>query len=160
MTQGGIHFEISVDGEVQLSRALSRFGDRLFHMRPFFATAAEQVQKSVAAQFDAQGGRTGGWRPLSPRYAAYKLAQVGSKPILEYSGRMRRSLTGQGGDSIRELDDNHLRWGTRTPYAIYHQRGTRRMPQRRIIDLTEDDRRGLMKSLQQFLMQAWEGQGL
>ena len=152
MTETGIHFELSVDGEVQLDRALSRFGEHIPNMQPFFEMAADMISGFVRAQFESEGGRTGGWAPLSPKYAAYKLSKVGSQPILVYTGRMRQSLIEKTGDNIREIGTDRMRWGTSTPYAIWHQRGTSKMSQRKIIDLTEDDRMALMKALQRFLV--------
>jgi len=147
----GIRFEIEVDGEQQLDRALSRFGDRLRNIQPFFEIAADMVAGFVRAQFESEGGRTGGWAALSPRYAAYKLAKVGPQPILVFTGRMRQSLIERTGDNIREIGTDSMKWGTSTPYAIFHQRGTSKMPQRKIIDLTEDDKMALMKTLQRFI---------
>jgi phage gpG-like protein len=158
MVEQGVRFTMEVEGEVQLDRALSRFGDHLSDMSPFFEVVANMLQDIVGQQFDTEGGRTGGWTPLSPQYAAYKLSQVGSQPTLVYTGRMRRSLIERGGDNIREITSDSLRWGTSVrseggfPYPRAHQTGTRKMPQRRIIDLTEDDRRSLMKALQRFFV--------
>ncbi len=151
MVEKGVNLELSVDGDVQLDRSLQRFGDNLSDLSPFFEVAADMVSGFVKQQFDSQGGRTQGWRALSPDYAAWKLAQVGSQPILVFTGRMRRSLITRTGESIRHISPLSMKWGTSVDYAIYHQRGTGKMPQRRIIDLTEDDRRSLMKLLQEFL---------
>lgn len=156
----GIRFEVTVDGEKQLDRALSRFGDHLGDMRPFFQKASEMISSAVEEQFETEGSRTSGWAPLSPRYAAWKMAQVGNQPILVFTGRMKKSLIGEGPDSIREADRDQLRWGTSVPYAIFHQRGTSRMPQRRIIDLTEQDRQDLMKALQRFMVGSKEEFGI
>ena len=156
----GIRFELTVDGEKQLDRALSRGGDHLSDVSPFFEVAADMIAGFVELQFDTQGGRTGGWAPLSPQYAAWKFAQVGAQPIMVFTGRLKRSLVERGANNIREISPDRMRWGTSiktakdAPYPIFHQRGGRgeRPPQRRIIDLTENDRNALMKALQRFIL--------
>ena len=150
--ESAVRFTIDVDGETQLDQALSRFGNHLSDMTRFFELAADMLSGFVQQQFDTEGGRAGAWAPLSPFYAAYKLARVGSAPILVYSGRLRMSLIERTGDSIREITPDAMKWGTSVPYATFHQRGGRFLPQRRMIDLTEDDRRALMKALQRFLV--------
>lgn len=138
----GLRFTISVDGEVQLDRMLSRFGKAMDDMSPFFKDAEERLGWAVSMQFENQGQRSGGWAPLSPRYAAWKLTHYGGKPLLQLSGDLK--------DSFRTLRMTALEfaWGTQIGYAIFHQRGTVKMPQRKVIALTDDDRRSLMKALQ------------
>ncbi len=160
MVEQGVRFTLEIEGEVQLDRALSRFGEHLSDMAPFFEQLSNKLMSITSLQFDSEGGRTGGWAPLSPQYAAYKLSQVGAQPLLSYSGRMRRSLTERGGENIREITSDSLRWGTSVrssggfPYPRVHQTGGPRanIPQRRIIDLTEDDRREMMKMLQRWMV--------
>lgn len=144
----GIRFTISVDGEVQIDRMLSRFGNAMDDFRPFFKDAEERLEWATSMQFENEGRRSGGWRPLSPRYAAWKLARHGSRPLMQLSSELK--------DSFRTVRMTALEfaWGTQVGYAMFHQRGTSKMPQRKLIDLTEDDRRSLMKALQFNLVKA------
>lgn len=147
-----VQFSLNVEGEQQVARMLSRVTEKINDLRPFLDSAAGFLVATMGDQFSGEGSRTGGWAPLSPRYAADKARRWGSKPILEASGAMKASLTGTGGRNIsRQIGGDTLEFGTSVPYARYHQTGTSRMPQRRILDLTEDDRRGLMKLLQRHL---------
>ena len=147
-----VGFSFTVEGEEQVGRMLSRTTDRLDDLRPFLGAAAGFMAVAMEKQFNSEGGRTGGWAPLSDRYAADKAERWGARPILVASGAMRDSLTGSGSGSVRrEIGGDSLEFGTSVPYASYHQTGTSRMPQRRILDLTEDDRRGLMKLLQRHM---------
>jgi len=156
--QTGVRFELTVDGEKQLDRALSRFGEHLGDLSPFFEEVANLLTDIVEAQFSEQGGRTGQWQSLSPQYAKWKARIFPGQPILVATGRMRESLIGRTGDSIREISSNEMRWGSsvRTgrgaPYPVFHQRGGDTLPQRKIIDLTEEDREAIMKMLQRFLI--------
>lgn len=65
---------------------------------------------------------------LSLKYKARKKQKIGSAyPILFYSGKLAASLTNPGGDNISIITPRNLTFGTRVPYAIYHQsRSSRR----------------------------------
>lgn len=147
-----VAFSFTVEGEVQVSRMLSRTTEKISNLRPFLDNVAVFLEATMEEQFDTEGSRSGGWVALSPRYAEDKLARWGSQPILVASGGMRRSLIGASGASIRrQLGGDTLEFGTSVPYAKYHQTGTSRMPMRKILDLTSDDRRTVMKMLQRHL---------
>ncbi len=45
-----------------------------------------------------------------------------------------------------------LDYGSKLPYAEFHQRGTRKMPQRRPVEFTESARRNTIKILQRYLI--------
>lgn len=72
------------------------------------------------------------WRPLSPAYKARKTAAVGPQPILTRTGRLSGSLNHRPFDVDRVTPDSAT-FGTKTPYAKYHQTGTRFMPKRVVI---------------------------
>jgi len=141
----GMSFEF--EGDVQLGRALSRFENAVVNLQPFFTQTATFLETSVGKQFSSQGGRTGGWAPLSPSYAAWKAVNFPGAPLMVATGALRASLSGRSSDSIREVRRDQLKWGTRVGYAGVHQRGSGNMPQRRVVDLVNDDRRDIMKSL-------------
>jgi phage gpG-like protein len=82
------------------------------------------------------------WPPL----AAATVARKRSAEILVETGRLRTSLTTKGGqDHVGEITDRGLTFGTEVPYSVFHQLGTRNMPQRapvgvpqkRVDELTE-----------------------
>lgn len=147
---GPLQFEI--EGEVQLDRALSRFGDRIVDLSPFFRNVSDQLEGAIREQFETEGQRSGGWAPLSPRYAEWKEANYPGQPIMVLTGRLRESLVGGGESSIREVSRDQLKWGSSIEYGRKHQRGEGNLPQRRIIDLIESDRRMIMKTLQRHLV--------
>jgi phage gpG-like protein len=93
-----------------------------------------EVEKEL---FDSEGssGAHGAWEGKQERKGNE------GTPILQLSGDLMRSLT--------EADDPHhmffvtptgMGMGTDLPYAEDHQRGTERMPQRRIVDFTPQNR--------------------
>jgi phage gpG-like protein len=148
-----VNFNFTIEGEEQVGRMLSRVTDKIDDLAPFWEAAGSMLVTTVGEQFDTQGGRTGGWAPLSPQYAIDKARKYGSQPILVASGAMRASLMGGSGNISRQIPEG-LVFGTDVSYARYHQTGTSRMPQRRILDLTSDDRRAMMKLLQRHLFGA------
>lgn len=147
-----VSFQFDALGETQVNRMLSRTTEKMADLRPFLDATAEMFREGLVEQFASEGARSKKWAPLSPIYAAWKAKRWGAKPILEASGRLQRSLTSTGGENIeRRPGKDTLEFGTIVPYASYHQTGTKTMPQRKILDLTSNDRRATMKLLQRFL---------
>ena len=147
MTQ--VNFEVL--GERQVSQMLSRTTDKAADLGPYWLMVQGLLSQVIGEQFDSAGGRTGGWAPLSERYVADKVRRFGSQPILVATGALRESLMGGSGQISRQEGNETLRFGTSLGYGVFHQTGTRNMPQRRILDLTNDDRRTMMKMLQRHL---------
>ena len=103
-------------------------------------------------QFESEGERgSGGWVPLSPAYAAWKAIHYPGQPMLQRTGRLIESFEG-GPGAIRVVRPESLAFGSDIPYGTYHQTGTGRMPRRRIIDLTEEDRTMIMREIQRYLV--------
>jgi phage gpG-like protein len=147
MTQ--VNFEVL--GEKQVSQMLSRTTDKAADLGPYWLMVQGLLTETIREQFDTQGGRTGGWEPLSERYASDKVRRFGSQPILVATGALRDSLLGGPGRIVRQEGNESLLFGTQLGYGSFHQSGTVNMPQRRILDLTNDDRRTMMKMLQRHL---------
>jgi len=76
------------------------------------------------------------WPPL----AAATIARKGHATILVDTKRLRRSLTTKGHtDHVGEITDRGLTFGTDVPYSIFHQQGTRNIPQRAHVGLTTEN---------------------
>lgn len=148
-----ITFELTVAGEVQLHRAIKRFADGVEDLRPVWPEMISAFQAIEREQFQTEGGagETGEWAPLSPRYAEWKARHYGGKGILVRTGSLLASLTGGPGSLIEQSKDS-LRIGSTVKYGLYHQFGTRKMPQRKVIDLSDRNARNLMKVLQGYLV--------
>jgi phage virion morphogenesis protein len=72
--------------------------------------------------FDNQSAPDGTpWEPLSP----YTVAKKGFDQVLRESGRLRGSLTRRGAGAVRRVKQRELVYGTRVPYASFHQSGFR-----------------------------------
>jgi phage gpG-like protein len=149
-----VRLDLDVFGDKQVARELLRFGDRAADVRPAWNAIIGRLERLEAEQFDSQGGRgSGGWAPLAPATVAEKARRGLDPRILHATGRLRASLTGRGGDAIRESHPDEMRFGTSVPYARFHQQGTSRMPRRREIELRELDRHMIfVQTVQRFLV--------
>ena len=148
-----LRFQIEILGEQQLDRILSRVIAGVRDLRPVWKDVADDFLEMEREQFASEGrSGSGGWAPLSPRYAALKAQRYPGRGILVRTGALRGSLTATGGRHIRKLTANSLRLGTSVPYAGFHQRGTRRMLQRKVVELSEEDRRRWTRFSQRFLV--------
>jgi hypothetical protein len=75
-------------------------------------------------------------------------------PILQRTGELVGSLTNPSHPMAVHVEGRKsLTLGTRVKYAPYHQRGTKRMPQRREVMFTEAFKRTTMHHLQAYLVQ-------
>ena len=92
---------------------------------------------------DTEAG--GGWTPLNDEYRLKKVEDVGAVPILQYSGRMYRSLTQEGAPNfVREEEANSLKVGTSDPKARAHHKGTGRLPAREVMKATDEEAKALL----------------
>ena len=99
---------------------------------------ATEFYKIEREQFKGEGGPSGKWKSLSPKYAVIKAKKYGNVPILTASGQMMKSLTSRGAaNSVLEQTATEMTIGTSDPKAGYHQRGNRRLPQRKVIDFDD-----------------------
>src|SRR5262249_1635778 len=147
-----LHLRFIIEGEAQVSRMLDVALKAATDLRPAWQEVVKDFHQVEAAQFGSQGsaGPSGAWAALSPEYAAWK-ARHGGGGILQFTRRMMESLTGEGGESIVDIEPMSLRLGTRNRVAGYHQRGTRRMPQRKVIDLPESFKKGVTHHIQRYI---------
>jgi phage gpG-like protein len=95
--------------------------------------AAERVKEASRANFASLGAAGGGWDPLQPEYAAWKLAHYGPVPTLVRTGNLASSIMGARGVPV-EVDAHDMT--VRLPeikYAKFHQYGTEDMAAREIV---------------------------
>lgn len=155
-SSGPAYFSLSISGDVQVSRRLERFAERAESARPLWANIIRYLERLSEQQFSSQGKFSGGWWPLADSTVQRK----GHDTILLDTGRLWDSLTGGNADSIREIGDDAMAFGTTVPYAGVHQTGGDPHPtQRRPVELTEGHRRTVMKRLQRWI-QSGEVMGL
>jgi phage gpG-like protein len=131
----------AVSGEQQISRAFQVYGEEAQDLSEPLDRMADVIIDAVRAQFDTQG--TGGlghpWTPLSPEYAAWKLARYGPKPILVATGDMKQAMLDKA--SAVTVTPKRMVYSPVDEKAGYHQDGTVNMPQRKIVALTDAQKR-------------------
>lgn len=137
-------------GEDVVVRQLSRFTESVKDYRPAFATIVKRLEDHAAKQFASQG--KGEWAPLSPAYARWKEANFPGRPLLRLTDDLYNSLVKENSKSVREVKELTLKWGTKVPYGTFHQLGTRRMPARRIIALSVEEKRTIVKDIQAYIV--------
>jgi len=139
-----VNMEFEVDGEKQLSRFFEHASDEIPDFTGTFLDWAEDFRRTQHSVFVNEGafeGR-GRWEELSPDYREWKELHYPGRTILQRTDRLWNSLTGEGHtDHIFEYDESEFKIGTAVPYATFHQDGTPNMPQRKIIELTQPQRK-------------------
>lgn len=148
-----INFQIDIDGMPAFDRAFNRLAN-IDDFRPVWGEVIAEFHQIEVEQFDSEGSASGArWSPLSPVYSEYKEIQFPGKPILQATGDLRDSLTDtEALGAVVRPSPHELIVGSSVPYAIFHQRGTRRMPRRPPINFNETQRRRLQKAVQRGLV--------
>jgi phage gpG-like protein len=129
-----IEFTYALNPE-PVEKALAAFQESLADQQPALAAIADDLREMIARQFASEGRAEGApWAKLAPSTLRRRRA---STPILYETGALLRSLGEPGAAGhVEELEGYSLTLGSRLPYALYHQTGTRRMPARPIIVLS------------------------
>ena len=144
-----IELRIQLDSATALLSALSV---RLDSSDDLLAPALPVVAAAIERNFDEEGWPVP-WAPLSARYAAYKARRFGAGlRILERSGALRRSIS-------TRLEGGALVASTDVPYAAFHQYGTRRLPARPFLTLTETDKEEVAQAVADSLGTAYRVPG-
>lgn len=145
-------FEIA--GEKQIARELLRFSGAATDASPAFMAIGDLIIAETREQFASEGGHaSGGWRALKASTLDRKRRLGLRLEILRATDTLLHSLTVKGDPNmIFQSSPTELVFGTRVPYAEYHQTGTRTMPRRRPLELTENARRESVKILQRYIV--------
>jgi phage gpG-like protein len=129
----GATMRVTVDDGDYTAR-LQKFIDRISDWRPFWLTYwAPEFFSQIHKNFAGQGRLVGGWRALSPEYAAWKFRKYGRQPILVATGAMRESFSVGGRNNVFRPGRTKVIAGSADRKVKYHQRGTSRMPRRPVV---------------------------
>jgi phage gpG-like protein len=158
-----MRFTLNVAGEVQMDREIEAVGAHLSTIDNVLKDIARDLNKETKLQFSTQGAHaSGGWPPLTEAYRRRKQRMVeqgrliNERParymqILRLTDRLRLSLVNKSDPEHVETITNHtLEWGTRVPYARFHQNpgmSPRAMPRRRFLDLSERKRQQYARAI-------------
>lgn len=133
-------------GETQVERTLLGYADRADDMRPAWQRIEGRFRDYEENWFAAEGD--GQWPPLSRSYAQWKARHFPGQPTLVREGVLRESLTKP---DISVMEPSYAIFGTGDPVASYHQHGGGHLPVRRVIDLSEEERREWVRIVQEHL---------
>jgi len=90
--------------------------------RAWTRLVSEVLVPFVVRQFGSQGGEgKRQWAELAPTTLKRRLYP--GKPILQQTGMLQLSFIG-GPDHVEEITPQSMKWGSASPYAIFHQTGT------------------------------------
>lgn len=136
-----------VEGEQQIERAFELEAHLAEDMSVPLSQMADVILERVNEQFVTQGahGEAGGWKPLSPEYAAWKAKHFPGAPILVRTGKMKDLLLDKS--SAVTVTQQSMIYYPLSDYAGYHQRGTVKMPARKPVNLTMADRKAALNSV-------------
>lgn len=94
----------------------------------------------VFHEVETQHFSSNDWEPLDADYAARKAKQYGGKGILRRTDLLFNALTSDGGDSVKRATETTIEVGAAGQAGergTWHQLGGGRLPQRKVIDVTE-----------------------
>jgi hypothetical protein len=145
---------VEVFGDVVVKRELLRFSHPAENMRPAGEEFMDYMRGVEREQFATEGAAgSGGWAPLKPATVAQKAKRRLDPRILRASEALFHSLTSKGDPNhIEEIGPDEWFFATRDKKARFHQTGTRRMPQRRVIELAGRMKRDIVKIVQRHLL--------
>lgn len=152
-------FEITVFGTRLASRHLRAIGDRAADIEPALRSIAGDLREITAEAFGSRGLRTGtAWPTLFENTIARKARDKDDKvaanasKVLHATERLRESLTDKfDKDHIENVDDNTLEFGSRVPYGIYLQTGTKDMKARPPVRLREHQRKRAVRKVERWI---------
>lgn len=142
--------DYSVTGEDKVALDLRNLGDRATDAEPALHQVADLFRSQIGDRFDAEGP---GWSPLKDSTVASKGRQGLSSKILQATGAGRASLAETGGDNVEVVTGDTLIFGSSLGYMGFHQRGTSKMAQRKVIDFGSGDRAEHAKIIQRFIVE-------
>lgn len=102
-----------------------------------FARTMSSIEQE---RFSSRG--YGEWPALAASTLAQKAAHGFPLDPLVRTGALRDSLTDPG-TAGKDRGPQHFSWGTDVEYAEYHQDGTDKMPQRKVLEIRVEDRQRL-----------------
>jgi phage gpG-like protein len=158
-----MRFVLTVAGEVQMDREIEAIGTHAEGIDQVLRDIARDLNKETKEQFETEGRHaSGGWPPLTDRYAKRKARMIATgkfiagrraryMQILRLTDRLRLSLVNRDDpEHVETIEDHTLEWGTRVPYARYHQNpgvGPHAQKRRRFLDLPEKKRQDYARAI-------------
>lgn len=115
---------------------IEKIKDNLDDFGPVFKQARENLKTLFRNNFLQNGLPAGGWKPLDAEYGSWKSINFPGRGPMVRSGKLFRSLSELRGNP-NKIDKKEATFGTNIKYAEFHQSGTRNMPARPVVFVTE-----------------------
>jgi hypothetical protein len=157
-----IKFTAEIEGVEVFNRGFTRIEEEIDDLRSIWPGVSHEIYDIEDEQFESEGaaGASGRWAALSKAYAVYKAVQFPNQPILRATTSLFDSVTRPDApDSIFRPEKGLLTIGTQREGAVHHQRGTSKMPARKIYSFNESQKRRIQKAIQAGLVQFVRRQG-
>ena len=112
---------------------------------------ADGIRQEFQRNFTTQSSGFGRWAGLAQSTVTQRrqLGYSGERPVLVRSGGYRASFVQRGGDNHESIQTTGfglvIDVGSNDRRAIFHERGTRNMPQRSVTMLTDDSENRLAR---------------
>ena len=131
-----VGLRIIMNDTTRLRKNLEQMGDACKkNFDPVYNQIADIIRRRMGAIFRHEGAFAGNrkWANLSEPYGTYKERDYPNKTILRRTDRLYESLTVKGHkDNVVTKGPRSMTFGTKVPYAVWHQLRTKSMPARRI----------------------------
>jgi phage gpG-like protein len=154
-----MNLSIEVEGESRLLGSLASVAADISDHRPSWRAVSDEIYSIERAQFQTQGTRgSGRWKERAESTVA-RYSAINRKGFAVLNETLRRTdalfraVTTRGAPSgVYDEQKDSLTVGTTLPYAVIHQKGGAKIPQRKIYDLTEADARRLLSIVKRGLV--------
>jgi len=154
----GLFFKLEVEGETQVSAALTGIIKRIKDLRPLADPINWILSAAVSDAFEKEGSGRQKWADLSELTVKGRVRRgfPGEHPILVNTGRLKQSLLSKGhSEHILDRHRDYIEYGTKVPYAIYHQspdESRDKLPRRAMIYLKANpDFRRIVQAFRQYI---------
>jgi phage gpG-like protein len=109
----------------ELTMNMAGFASDVSDLSSVWPGVAPVLQAQILEKFSTEGaaGEHGEWAALAPDYAAWKEQHYPGKTILQRDGTLIDSFQIGNGNNVNRQDASSLEFGSKVPYAVYHQWG-------------------------------------
>lgn len=141
----------------EVKRRLRQLGLNSQNLIPVWPHVGNYIARAEREVFATRGLRLGkAWKPLAPRTLAEKARAGWPRAPLVRTGRLKFSLSGRP-MAIEIYRPKTATFGTDLDVAVWqdkgtHRHGRRHIPPRKLIGLTEEDRREIVRIVRKHVM--------
>lgn len=163
---GFIDLYFTIDGQQEVSQRLLTFGAEISDFSEAWQQVGEDLLGDFMLQFMSQGGEYGAWSEWdaladSTVLERERLGYGGEGPIEVRTGALRAAVTEQGAaGNVFEVLPDMLRVGFDDQIGTWQHYGTRKMPARPLIGLSQYRKSEIVNRIDDFIKQVIIQSGL